>query len=260
MILVLSVYWTTDRVRFERLWLSLLPVEHRAQARDIWRDIDSNIGAYLRSELIQSVLAGLLLGSGYWLMGLKYPVVLALAGTIAWFIPVLGALLALIPVVWVGLTGSLSMAVGAAVYTLVISIVLEWLVEPNFFNRQRFSRLLQVLIMIAFIDALGLVGLLIAPPVAIAVQILFGQLLQQQLPMLAGKTIPELADLQQRVAKIRSLLTTSEIEPSPQIISMLERLDHLLDEANHTTLSEPSPESPQEINPGPVQIIQQPVQ
>jgi predicted PurR-regulated permease PerM len=72
-ILFLSVYWSLSQIHFERLWLSLLPSGLRKQARGIWRTIEPNIGAYIRSEVIQSLLAGLLLGLGYWLLGSPLP-------------------------------------------------------------------------------------------------------------------------------------------------------------------------------------------
>ncbi|MCZ7672142.1 MAG: AI-2E family transporter [Chloroflexi bacterium] len=72
-ILFLSLYWSLDRVRFERLWLSLLPPEQRARARDIWQTIESDLGSYIRSEVAQSLLAGLLLGLGYWALGSPTP-------------------------------------------------------------------------------------------------------------------------------------------------------------------------------------------
>lgn len=260
LILVLSVYWTTDRVHFERLWLSLLSVEYRSRARTIWREIELNVGDYIRSEVVQSLLGGVLLGLGYYLIGLNYPVLLALIGTLAWFVPVLGALLALIPIIWVGLSGGIYLTIAAVCYTIVVFLILEGLVEPRFFNQRRFSGLLQVLIMIAFVDGLGLIGLLIAPPVAIAAQILFSQLLQQQIPLMAGKTVPELTDLRRRVVKMRAMLKKSEAEPSPQVSSMLGRLDQLLQEADDTPVPEYPGGSPQTITPISAQIVQQPLQ
>ena len=91
LILFLSIYWSINQVHFERLWLSLLPAEQRKQARGIWRTIEPDLGAYIRSEIIQSLLAALLLGLGYWLLGSQYPVLLALIGALAWLIPVVGA-------------------------------------------------------------------------------------------------------------------------------------------------------------------------
>jgi predicted PurR-regulated permease PerM len=68
-ILFLSIYWSLNQIHFERLWLSLLPSDRRKQARGIWQTIELDLGEYIRSEAIQSILAGLLLGFGYWLLG-----------------------------------------------------------------------------------------------------------------------------------------------------------------------------------------------
>ena len=89
-ILFLSLYWSINQIHFERLWLSLLPSGQRKQARDIWRTIEPDIGAYIRSQIVQSLLAGLLLGLGYWLLGSPYPALLALTGALACLIPWLG--------------------------------------------------------------------------------------------------------------------------------------------------------------------------
>ncbi|HMD82338.1 MAG TPA: AI-2E family transporter, partial [Anaerolineales bacterium] len=85
-ILFLSIYWGINQNHFERLWLSLLPSEQRKHARDIWRTLDQDLGAYTRSEIIQSLLAVLLLGLGYWLLGAPYPALLAVVGALAWLV------------------------------------------------------------------------------------------------------------------------------------------------------------------------------
>ena len=65
----LSLYWTADRNRFERLWFSLLPAEQRIRTRLVWRKLESTVGAYLRSEIVQTVLAVLIFAVGYNLWG-----------------------------------------------------------------------------------------------------------------------------------------------------------------------------------------------
>jgi hypothetical protein len=37
----LSLYWSLDQQRFERLCLSLLPAETRVYARDSWRELEN---------------------------------------------------------------------------------------------------------------------------------------------------------------------------------------------------------------------------
>jgi len=148
-VLFLGIYWTVDQVRFERLLLSLIPIENRAPAREMWRQIETNVGSYLRSELIQSLLAGLLLGLGYWLIGLQYPTLLALIGAVVWLIPIMGVLLALIPVIIVGIISGLWVGLIAGGYTLLVFWLLEYIIEPRFYDRRRFSSLLLLLVMLA---------------------------------------------------------------------------------------------------------------
>ena len=72
-VVVLSIYWTIDREYFERLWLSLLPLPHRVSARKLWRMLEAELGAYVRSEITQSLLAGIVLGVAFYLLGPELP-------------------------------------------------------------------------------------------------------------------------------------------------------------------------------------------
>ena len=98
--LVLSIYWSVDQQHFKRLWLSLLPFDMRARAREIWQEIETGLGGYLRSQLIQSMLALILMGIGFQVLGLKYAVALAFLGAIGWLIPWVGVLLAFSRLCW----------------------------------------------------------------------------------------------------------------------------------------------------------------
>ncbi len=133
-ILFLSIYWSINQIHFERLWLSLLPSGQRKQARGIWRTIEPDIGAYIRSQVIQSLLAGLLLGLGYWLLGSPYPALLALAGALACLIPVVGAVLAVIPPLLVGLLTSVQLSLFTVLYTLVVLIALQRMGQATAFQ------------------------------------------------------------------------------------------------------------------------------
>jgi hypothetical protein len=139
-VLILSLYWAVDRARFERLWLSALPVPSRATARDVWISVESGVGAYLRSEVLQSFLAGWMLGVGYWMLGLPYPVMLAVFGALAWMIPWIGGLIALAAVVVLGWSAGAGPIVLASAYTVAVFVFLEKLVEPRLLDRVSSAR------------------------------------------------------------------------------------------------------------------------
>ncbi|MCA9969385.1 MAG: AI-2E family transporter, partial [Anaerolineales bacterium] len=94
LLLALSVYWSVDQYRFERLWLSLLPATRRAYMRDSWRRIETAVGAHLRSQAAQSVLVGLFLGVGALVVGATFPLLLAFFGALAALVPLFGGVAA----------------------------------------------------------------------------------------------------------------------------------------------------------------------
>ena len=155
-ILFLSLYWSINQIHFERLWLSLLPSGQRKQARDVWRTIEPELGSYTRGQVIQSLLAGLLLGIGYWVLGSPYPVLLGLAGTLACLIPVVGAALVIIPVFLVGLLTSVQLSLFTTLYAVVILIALGVWVKPRLFNRTWDNPILTVVLLIFLATAFGL--------------------------------------------------------------------------------------------------------
>jgi predicted PurR-regulated permease PerM len=134
-VIVLSLYWSADQFRFERLGLSLLPEGHHTKALHIWRSVESGVGSYLRSELIQSVIAGLLLWFGYSVLGIRYPVLLALWGAIVRLIPWFGALIAVFPALFIGIGISSLIGILATFYTVGILLTLNLIIEPRFFPR-----------------------------------------------------------------------------------------------------------------------------
>jgi predicted PurR-regulated permease PerM len=241
-IIILSIYWSLDRVHFERLWLSLLPVGARARYRDMWRDIERDFGAYMRSELFQSLLAGILLGLGYWVIGLPFPTLLALFGALAWLMPWLGGVLAILPAVLAGLSIHLGLGSAAALYAIAVLFFLEFVIEPRFIRRRQYSSLLSILMILALVQPFGLLGLVVAPPLAAALELAFRYNLQNRPKPLPDESVQRIAELQDRLDIVRQMIAGQEEEPEPQTINLLNRLENLVEKANE--LLEDNPPKP----------------
>ena len=228
LVLFLSIYWGINQIHFERLWLSLLPSEQRKHARSIWRTIELDLGTYIRSEIIQSLIAGVLLGFGYWLLGSRYPMLLALIGALAWLIPVVGAPLALIPPLLLGLSTSVQLSLITALYTLVVLITLQVRVEPRLFRRKWDNPILTLVILLAMANAFGLVGILVAPPLSAVCQILWNLLISNRLA--AGAAV-QVSDLKERQSHLWTVIGEMNEQPPRLVMSSMERLANLLDKA-----------------------------
>jgi len=227
-VLFLSLYWSTSQTHFERLWLSLLPPGQRKQVRDIWRTIELDLGAYIRSQLVISVLTGLLLGLGYWALGSPFPMLLGLFGALACLIPVIGPPLALLPPLLVGLLTGVQTSLLTALYTLVVLTALAIWVRPRLFHRGWDNPILTVVILIAMADAFGLLGIIIAPPFSAACQILWSSLVARR--AVSGDAA-QISDLKARQARVWDTIRVMDEPPLPFVTSSLERLTDLIEKA-----------------------------
>jgi len=227
-VLFLSLYWSSNQIHFERLWLSLLAPGQREQVRDIWRTIELDIGAYIRGQVVQSLLAGLLLGLGYWALGSPYPMLLALTGALACLIPLIGAPLALLPPLLVGLLTGVQISLLTTLYTLMVLIALGVWVKPRLFNRRWDNSILTVVMLIAMADAFGLLGIIIAPPLSAACQILWSSLVSRRA---VSGSAAQVSDLKERQALVWARIKVMDEPPPPLVTSSMERLTHLIDKA-----------------------------
>jgi len=246
-IVVLSLYWSIDRIHFERLWLSLLPVDYRQRARETWRSVEHATGAYMQREAGQSLSAGLLLGVGFYLIGQPYPVLSAVIGALMWLIPYVGAFLAMVSVMAISMPAvilagrdhGLVLLLAAAIYTLLVLLLLELVVEPRLFRSRRYNPILLLLVAVGMFDWLGILGLLLAPPIAATVQIVGGLFLEKRSSTaMVVNSAAHATNLAQRLAALKAKLSDIE-DPSPEINELVHRLDNLMEKSRQVLRENP---------------------
>jgi len=234
-ILILSIYWGFNQVHFERLWLSILPSDQRKRARGVWRTIEPDIGSYIRGQLLQSLAAGLLLGLGYWLIGSPYPAMLALVGALLCLIPVVGAVLAVLAPLLVGLFTSIQLGLFTALYALFVMIAIMIWLKPKLLNRRWDNPILTVIFLIALADTFGIFGIILAPPLSVVCQILWYRLVSHRSVSGAAANI---SDLKERLDLLRENVNTMEEPHPPLVTSSLARITALILDAEPVLTSQ----------------------
>jgi predicted PurR-regulated permease PerM len=223
-VIILSLYWSADQLRFERLGLSLLPAEYHSKVLQVWRSVEARVGAYLRGELVQSILTGLVIWLGYATMGIRYPVLLALWVAVVRLIPWFGALIAVIPALLIGIGTSSVLGLLAGLYTIFILLYAKLVIEPRFFRRQRYSALLIILFVIALAGAFGFIGMVLAPPLAVAIQILFEQLYPFPEQRYSPEAVEKAREIRKRLAEVRSRLPDTVNRKNLILMNRIQRL------------------------------------
>jgi hypothetical protein len=108
---------------------------------------------------------------------------------------------------------------------------LEFVVEPRRFNRRRFSSLLVVIVVLVLADEFGLIGILLAPPLAAVIQIMAGQLMR---PTPTAKTTlaQPIGALHTQLASVQTVLAAETVPSGPELNNLVDRLTQLIARAD----------------------------
>lgn len=223
---LLSIFWVANRERFERLWLSLVSVDGRQRAQETWSALERGVGEKVRTDVAEGLLTVGLLYVGFLGIGLEHPILPAVVGGILRLVPLVGWLLALGTTLVVGLATNPTVGVVAAAYVGVVMIGLEVVVAPRLLRARRYSSLLLTVVVLALADAHGLLGLLVAPAIAAALQTFFE--LRQAGAGAPAAARPSTAALEGRLVALRALMATPGLEPSRALVNVVERLTALV--------------------------------
>jgi len=228
-VVALSAYWSASREAFERLWLSLVPAPQRPRARDVWRSVERAVGSHVRGEVSVSVLSALMLAVIFRLVPLPLPMLPALAAGVLRLVPFFGVPAAACTAFVAGNTVGLATGTGAAAITVLVIVALEHVVAMRLLAARRPSQTLTVLLIVALVDAFGVIGLLLASTLAMAIESCLGRLLLTH-PQAArrGTSLPE---LRQRLEGTRRRLLLLPEGNAKQLGGLVARLGALAADA-----------------------------
>ncbi|MBA3943148.1 MAG: AI-2E family transporter [Herpetosiphonaceae bacterium] len=229
-ILSLTFYWLADQERFERLWLTLLPVQQRSIARATWRDTETQVGAFVRSEAIQFVLTIGILWLGFQLLGLRYATFLALYAGFAQLIPWIGVPLTLLPLLPLAFTTPISVIVLAAGIVIVTGLLMDRILEPRLSEGAGAHPILVIVALLIMAQASGLFGMIVALPIAATFQIVLSSVVRANSAARDTSSDQEAAQVQELRAQITRLHAGLPPDPEQRLAleGMLGRLEGMV--------------------------------
>jgi putative permease len=216
---------SANRTHFQQLWFSLLPPRARTYVRDIFLTVERDFGRYIRSELTESFLIGVLLRIGYLALGSPYPALLALIAALASLIPVVGVIIAILTPLLMGLLSSLQISLTTTLLTLmVLSFVKLWL-QRRLYPGMKQNPFLTIFLLVVLADAFGLLGMIAAPPLAATIQILWNLWVAERT---SARTVNQVINLKERQARLSAKIDAID-QPPPILSSSMERLNALIE-------------------------------
>lgn len=172
-------YFLKDGDRIHEGFIRLVPLNRREQLRRLLEDLDKTIGLFIRGQFTVALCVGILLWIGYSIIGLKFAIILALISMVTNVIPYLGAILAAVPAVLVGLAQSPALAVKVLIVTVIAQQLEGNLLSPLIVGKGlNIHPLTIILLLLAAGSFMGPLGLLFAVPVYAVLKIILTHLLE----------------------------------------------------------------------------------
>ncbi|MDT8914490.1 AI-2E family transporter [Amycolatopsis sp. PS_44_ISF1] len=181
-LVVLTIYFVADLPRIRATMYRLIPHSRRPRAILIGDDIFAKVGGYVLGNLAVSVIAGVL--TLVWLLsfGVPYAALLAIAVAVLDLVPVIGSVIGGALIALVALTVSLPVFFATVGFALVYRVVEDYLLVPRIIgNALKVPALVTVVAVLLGGALLGVVGALVAIPVAAAILLLLEQVLYPRL-------------------------------------------------------------------------------
>jgi predicted PurR-regulated permease PerM len=180
-VFLLAFYWTLEGERAIRSLLLLMPQRHREGVKDLISEIQFSVGGYMRGIVLLSLIVGGMALTAYLIIGLPYALSLGIIAGIMEAVPIIGPALGAAPAVLVALsTGNTNLIIGVLVASAIIQMMENTIFGPRVMNKSvGVNPILTLLAIATFTPMLGIVGALLAVPLAAVFQILMKRLLSR---------------------------------------------------------------------------------
>jgi len=173
-VLVITFFLIMDADQLYCHILNLVPPARREQVQAMTEEMGQKVEGWLKGVFLLSVFIGVATGLGMWALGMPYPVLLGLAAGLFELVPLIGPYIGAAPAVIVALfQGPWTLAVVVVFYVVLQQVENNILAPAIIGHEADLPPLLAVVSLLLGAALLGILGALLALPVAAVLQVLW---------------------------------------------------------------------------------------
>ena len=222
-ILVLSFYFTVEENNFKKFITSITPTKHRPYIEGLIKRIQHQIGLWLRGQLTLAIVVGILIFIGLTILDVRYALILALLAAMFEIVPYIGPIMAAVPAVFLAFNQSPTMGLLVIGLYLLVQQLENHLLAPKIMGKTvGLNPLVIILVILVGSKIAGIMGAILAVPVATAVQVFLKDIFEM-------KDAKEVAELQEKMCSTDEVkiegLTKREIEQKKKLQGMICKID-----------------------------------
>ncbi len=175
--LFLAAYWLSDPVRSRSMIYAVVPRQHHIKLARILIELKIIVGGYMRGQLITSAACGGFVFATLMILGVPNAVAFAIFAAVVDVIPLIGGLIATLPVLAaVAPRGPVVLGVVAIVMFIYQEFESRVLVPRVYGRVLRLSPAIVIIAILVGAALLGMLGALLALPIAAGVQMVIREL------------------------------------------------------------------------------------
>jgi predicted PurR-regulated permease PerM len=175
-VMILTIYFLASLPKVTRTAYSLVPASRRERVSRLSDEILARIGSFVGGQLIMASIAGIATLTMTLIVGIRYPIALAMVVATCDLIPLIGASLGAIIVTIVALSQGISMAIVSLVFFIIFQQMENYVVYPRVMKRSvKVPGAVTIIAALLGGSLLGLLGGLLAIPTAAAILLILEQ-------------------------------------------------------------------------------------
>jgi predicted PurR-regulated permease PerM len=180
-LLVMTFYYLLEKRLLRGLILDTLSPRARERVDGLWTEVENKVGGWMRGQLFLCLIIGTIATVSYGIIGLDFWPLLGLWAGMTEIIPIVGPWIGGIPAVLIALTMSWQLAITTAIIIIGMQTLENWILVPRVMKGAVGLTPLTVFIAIlAGTQFMGVVGAVLAIPIAATIQVILTDLLERR--------------------------------------------------------------------------------
>jgi len=181
LVLIMALYMVVQKKELKKEFFSIIPEAYREKIASTSDRIRDKLGAWLRGQLIVSLVVGLLVYLGLSLAGVNYAGILALMAGLLEFIPYVGPVFASLPALFLAFSqgGILKVLLVVLVYFIIHELEANLLIPKVMQRAIGLNPIISIVAILVGAELAGVVGAIVAIPVASALSVMLQDVLNK---------------------------------------------------------------------------------
>ncbi|KXS42494.1 Predicted PurR-regulated permease PerM [Candidatus Frackibacter sp. WG12] len=177
---ILAFYMLKDIDLIKKNMWSLVPKAYRKEVKQLLKKIDDVLRGYLKGQLLVSIVVGLLLSLGFYILKVKFYLLIGIFAGIMNLIPYLGVVLGILPALFIVSFKSTQAIIGVVVLYLIVQQLESSLISPKIVgDKVGLHPIIIIFSLLVGGELLGIIGMLLAVPIAGIIKVIINHFISR---------------------------------------------------------------------------------